>query len=132
MCTPNYKLITKTTWSSKYEDDFLRQVDIINQGNYVYGNDVLYSIFKKDIFPDPQKTPQSINKLASAIWLVGRAYAASPERRSNASASDDGLGDFFNSLAQKIVGSKEYNEFFHNVSSLRNKTYSYNQPDFKG
>ena len=57
-------------------NDFIEAIREKNDASYSYGNDVLYRMGKDmSTFSDKQK-------LAGAIWLIGRAYAASPLRRS--------------------------------------------------
>lgn len=57
-------------------DEFVSKIKSINGSLYSYGNEILYNMCKTPAdLDDPQK-------LSGAIWLIGRAYAASPQRRS--------------------------------------------------
>lgn len=57
-------------------EEFINKIKEINDNSWGYGNEILY-LMGKDItaLNDPQK-------LAGAIWIIGRSYAASPQRRS--------------------------------------------------
>ena len=56
--------------------EFNDELKNINASSWGYGNEVLYCMAK-----DPYDLLNK-NKLSGAIWLIGRAYAASPQRRS--------------------------------------------------
>ena len=55
---------------------FNEELKNINAASWGYGNEVLYCMAK-----DPSALTNK-DKLSGAIWLIGRAYAASPQRRS--------------------------------------------------
>ena len=55
---------------------FNEELKNINATSWGYGNEVLYCMAK-----DPRDLIDK-DKLSGAIWLIGRAYAASPQRRS--------------------------------------------------
>ena len=55
---------------------FNDELNEINKKSYGYGNEILYLMAQ-----DP-KDLQEQDKLAGAMWLIGRSYAASPQRRS--------------------------------------------------
>ena len=57
-------------------EGFNKELEKINANSWGYGNEILYLMAK-----DPQDLTDKA-KLAGAIWLIGRAYAASPQRRS--------------------------------------------------
>ena len=57
-------------------DKFKEKLIELNEASWSYGNEVLYKIAL-----DP-KDIQDKKKLEGTIWLIGRAYAASPQRRS--------------------------------------------------
>lgn len=56
--------------------EFNKELKNINATSWGYGNEVLYCMAK-----DPHNLTDK-DKLSGAIWLIGRAYAASPQRRS--------------------------------------------------
>lgn len=55
---------------------FKATLDEINQSSWGFGNEILYLMAR-----DPNDLKDE-KKLAGSIWLIGRAYAASPQRRS--------------------------------------------------
>ncbi len=57
-------------------DEFKKELGEINNKSWGFGNEILYLMAKepKDLLDK--------EKLAGSIWLIGRAYAASPQRRS--------------------------------------------------
>lgn len=76
-------------------------IDYIASEECSFGNKLLYDICK-DI--DGQKWDNT-KTLADKIWLIGRAYTASPERRiSNGKVkkTGDGTGDYFREVAKYI------------------------------
>lgn len=84
---------------------FLEAVKILNKNSSFYGNAVLYKMAaKSDISDDSQ--------LAGAMWLIGRSYAASPQRRSYSKESkcsvrpdNDGRDGFFKYIAKEMDAS---------------------------
>lgn len=80
------------------------------------GNDVLYSLCENYPLESGGK-----EALSAQLWLIGRSYAASPERRRyraleglkvSFSNSGDGLDTFFDLLAEKLLADpdKEFKE----------------------
>lgn len=65
---------------------FNEELNNINKNSWGYGNEILYCMAK-----DPNDLKDK-DKLAGAIWLIGRAYAASPQRRSYGTMEDNLLG----------------------------------------
>lgn len=57
-------------------EDFYNELKNISKTSYGYGNEILYKMGEK---PTDLKNKE---KLSGAIWLIGRSYAASPQRRS--------------------------------------------------
>lgn len=60
-------------------------------------------------------TPKHIDILAAQMWLIGRSYAAQPERRYYGSkitlnGSGDGLDTFYDQMAENLI-SKQKDEF---------------------
>lgn len=90
---------------------------------------MLYSIFQKHEILSTNLDDDSINRFGSAIWLIGRSYSASPERRNNATSTDDGLGNFFFDLANHIMSNSKYKDFLEKLKSLTNQPYQYNYTD---
>lgn len=108
------------------KDDFLSCIDIINNKNYDYGNDILYRHCGFDCLPKPGSS-QIDTKLSSIIWLIGKAYSADPTRSAPANTfSNKGLGNSFEQIAQKVYGlTDEYSEFYESLKKLRAKNYSF-------
>lgn len=76
-------------------------INYIASEEYSFGNRLLYDICR-DIDGQKWDDPKT---LADKIWLIGRSYAASPERRiSNGKVkkAGDGTGDYFREVAKYI------------------------------
>ena len=85
---------------------FLEAVADLNRHNYFYGNEVLYKMAADS---DIQKPEQ----LAGIMWIIGRSYAASPQRRAYGTkkennwpvrSDNDGRDQFFSFIAKEITG----------------------------
>ena len=95
------------------------------------GNKTLYALCKKY----PLYGNHSEDALSGQIWLIGRSYAASPERRHywsgkandkktiNAGQGGNGLDTFFKSLAQEKLNDSEFKEIIHFIKDNRKKHY---------
>ena len=113
--------------------------DILKKGVSV-GNQVLYdlcqnyslSIFCKNYESlSRDKKADTANGLAAQLWLIGRAYAASPERRGYKAikgtkikykVSGNGLDDYFDKLADKLIeklNSEKYSHFAKLLEKLK-------------
>lgn len=76
-------------------------IDYIASEEYSFGNKLLYGICR-DIDGQKWDDPKI---LADKIWLIGRSYAASPERRiskDKVEKTGDGTGDYFREVAKDI------------------------------
>ena len=105
---------------------FLTDVDAINKDNYNYGNDVLYSSFNfsKGILPVPGTTLDS--KLSSVMSIIGKSYSADPTRSAPKGVlQNNGTGDAFSLLAEKIVEHPDYKTLYKRVKDLSLKTFNY-------
>ena len=79
--------------------------------------------------------------LADKIWLMGRSYAASPERRSyknnndvdneenKIKKADDGTGRFFNAIASTLVKDNNFKKLYNNLVLLKNNPLSFNNTE---
>lgn len=106
--------------------DFLTAIDSINNNNYNYGNDILYSSFNfsKGIFPSSATTLDT--KLSSAMSIIGKSYSADPTRSApSGTFSNDGVGFAFDALAAQIVQHKSYSDFYTKIYELSSKVYVY-------
>lgn len=83
---------------------FLDAVRNLNENSYFFGNEVLYKMAEFSKLRDPAQ-------LAGSMWLIGRSYAASPQRRSYGIAQsgnwpvrsdNDGREQFFSFIARNI------------------------------
>lgn len=88
---------------------FLAAVRSLNKSSYFYGNEVLYRMAAESDIKDP-------DQLAGTMWLIGRSYAASPQRRSYGTdketnwpvrSDNDGRDQFFASIARHIVDNED-------------------------
>ena len=79
---------------------FLTAVQDLNNNSYFYGNQVLYKMAAESHIEDQ-------DQLAGMMWLIGRSYAASPQRRSYAKkwpvrSDNDGRDQFFSYVANAL------------------------------
>ena len=103
--------------------------DILNRSNK--GNELLYC------FCSDADRLGDIEYLSPQIWLIGRSYAASPQRHSYKSNKGDekdkieifGKGDgtdmFFDTLAENLKTETEFDELINWIKDLKNKSYKY-------
>lgn len=104
---------------------------IVGQGNYTYSNDILYGTCGGvSILPNPVCTNTvELDKFASAMLMIGRAYSASPQRSANANEETkaNGTADFFNDVAEIIVKDSDYEKLYNDLNGLSDKNYLYNR-----
>lgn len=119
-------------------------------GSFSFGNRILY-----DMCSSPSTDLSNPEHLADMIWLIGRAYAASPERRTygyvrgedgklkkngdnkwiplwEATNANDGKGGYFISIANHMTDvekSPSFKHLFETVNELKGLTYKYNNVD---
>lgn len=105
------------------KESFIEKVKRIYSNGDRYGNIIIYDMcMRSDLNNEKQ--------LSSKIWLIGRSYAASPERRSYKPSHDiktasDGLGTFFDAIAKSMVQETEYKELVKILNKLNGKSYKY-------
>lgn len=110
--------------------EFINAIKHSNQNSFSFGNGILYDMCKKDF-----KNFFLPLHLADKIWLIGRSYSASPERRSYNKAhklktSADGTGQFFQAISQNICQSTEYKDLHKILGDLQNGyNYDLSQKD---
>lgn len=95
------------------------------------GNRTLYNLCEEHPL-SATYDDNEIDSLASKIWLIGRSYAASPERRNYISGnellemslktSDDGENFFFEQLAKNIIKNNKYKRLIDLVDRYK-KTF---------
>ena len=119
-------------------NQFLAEIENIiqNEFNHSFGNDILYGISDDKKYPWGDKI-----RLADKIWLIGRSYTASPERRyigDKIKGKDllklveyrgDGTGDFFIELASII--SNNYNDIVDSVRMLKRLQFDKSRQDLE-
>ena len=93
-----------------------------------FGNQILYDMCNGDLHPWGDS-----ERFADKMWIIGRSYAASPERRykwekekKKEISHGDGTGDFFYKTAEYIQKDRRYNELKNDLYDIRNKGYCYN------
>ena len=81
---------------------FLEAVESLHRNSSFYGNGVLYKMAAQSEISKPEQ-------LAGAMWLIGRSYAASPQRRSYSKENkwpvrpaNDGRDGFFKYIAKEM------------------------------
>lgn len=121
------------------------QKDLFNEGvikesfkaDCDIGNKTLYALCEKyPLYDNPSE-----DALSGQIWLIGRSYAASPERRhynwsgkanntdgtkpENAVQGGDGLDTFFKSLAKELLNDPGFKEIINFIKDNREKHYDF-------
>ena len=115
------------------------QKDLFNEGvieesfkaDCDIGNKTLYELCEKYPLYD---NPPCVDALSGQIWLIGRSYAASPERRhykwteedNNPGQGGNGLDTFFKSLAQELLNDSGFKEIIDFIKDNREKQYEFN------
>ncbi len=105
------------------EESFKEDCDI--------GNKTLYALCEKyPLYDNPSE-----DALSGQIWLIGRSYAASPERRHykkdkkpikpELHQSGNGLDTFFKSLAQELLKDSEFEKIIHFIKDNRERNYDF-------
>ena len=123
--------------------DFKKAIEDINSGNWLYGNEILYRMASAGGLTDAEK-------LAGAMWLIGRTYAASPQRRNYGTVENnegyidaegkcpsrrprwpvrpqnDGRDEFFGAIARTMVEDNAYTTAVCGWQSELGEGYYYN------
>ena len=81
-------------------EGFLNAIRELNENSYFYGNEILYKLAEESDLHDERH-------LAGMMWLIGRSYAASPQRRSYAKKwpvrqDNDGRDQFFSYISHAL------------------------------
>ena len=96
--------------------DFLDGIRELNRESYNFGNEILYEMAKnRDDLTNEEK-------LIGSLWLIGRSYSASPERRNYKGEwiprpANDGRGNFFSEIAKSLSDSECFNELIEAYNS---------------
>ena len=121
-------------------NQFLAEIENIiqNEFNHSFGNDILYGISDDKKYPWGDKI-----RLADKIWLIGRSYAASPERRyigDKIKGKDllklveyrgDGTGGFFIELSEIINSDPRYNDIIRRIRMLKRLAFDKSRQDLE-
>lgn len=110
-----------------FDDSFVSIAEKINESNYSYSNEILYAACDGIRILPPAKgaTSAECDRLSSVMLLIGRAYAASPERRKGAKKVNDGMITFFGGIANRIVSHPDYGAWRENIVEIAKQEYNY-------
>lgn len=103
---------------------------IVNEVSF--GNKLLYAMC---VDKEGQEWGNA-SRLADKLWLIGRAYTASPERRfttKEKATNDyhgDGTGLFFEELASNIIRAESYKNIVSSVQRLKKLQFDGTEKDF--
>ncbi len=92
------------------------------QNKEAFGNQVLYDMCSKE----PYHIDDGI--VGSKCWLIGRAYAASPQRRKTKGRSNNAIGYdyFFDRLGSEIIKNEKSSKLDKNIEAFSAASYSGN------
>ena len=113
--------------------------------NSSFGNEMLYHMCS-----DENTDLNNPGHLSDMMWLIGRAYAASPERRTygyeknadgtikrtsqnkriplwQAKNSNDGKGEYFIFIAEYITKKSDFYQLRSIIDHIKNSSYKYNE-----
>ena len=104
-------------------DGFLAQIRELSDNSYNFGNEILYKMAKN------RNDLTNEEKLIGSLWLIGRSYSASPERRNYKGEwiprpANDGRGNFFSEIAKSLSDSECFGELIEAYNS-ENCTYTF-------
>ena len=140
-------------------ENFLEQEGYALTKDYGVGNRTLYNLCNtyklpkmekityKEIKANKQKLKENFDKkeisgLAAQFWLIGRSYAASPERRGYGAIKDtkieytisgNGLDDYFSHLALALFDKNfiiTYEKIRDKIEEISEKKYEFDNDDY--
>lgn len=127
-----YKL--KSIGNPPYEH--VEENSFTNEANSVsIGNDCLYNLVRNNPLNN------NANGLLAKLWLIGRSYAASPERRTysgykqtgstklDLNTGSNGTDSFFLKLSKKMISQYDYILLSNMVHILEDRSYTLNEND---
>ena len=107
--------------------DLVLQNAITTNTKNSFGNQILYDMCKSGNMLNPEE-------LADEIWLIGRSYAASPERRFYKRVGNltpgRGTGDYFKHIANYLVAQQAFVDLVNKIKSLAPLNFDCNTNDF--
>ena len=96
-----------------------REIDRLAQNDYLNGNDLLYFFCQEYPIPPLEKVGETQEQLTPAeehfadqMWLIGRAYAASPERYSYSEKRKKGKPK------EDLLNEEGYESFFQDIARI--------------
>ena len=96
-----------------------KEIERLEQNDYLNGNDLLYFFCQKYPIPPLEKVGETQEQLTSAeehfadqMWLIGRAYAASPERYSYSKKKKKGKPK------EDLLDEEGYESFFQDIARI--------------
>lgn len=108
------------------------KIDEIIVNEVSFGNKLLYAMC---VNKEGQEWG-NVSRLADKLWLIGRAYTASPERRFTTKEKQpndyhgDGTGLFFEEVASNIIRAESYKNIVSSVQGLQNLQFDGTEEDF--
>jgi hypothetical protein len=104
---------------------------------YMFGNNILYTMCD-----NKQNEWENEYRLADKIWMIGRSYAASPERRytwkkgvsdkdKKTAYQGDGRGKFFREVAKNLVNNKDYQQILQTMKELNGFAFDKSAEDMQ-
>lgn len=107
-------------------DNELKSAILHNHDNS-FGNNILYDMCRSGDMLDA-------NKLGDEIWLIGRSYAASPERRFSEREGElsrgRGTGDYFGHIAETLVKDEKYIKLCDNIQNILDLNFDSSEQDY--
>ena len=107
-------------------DNELKNVLLDNRANS-FGNQTLYDMCKSGSILNP-------DELADEIWLIGRSYAASPERRFykrvGVLTPGRGTGDYFNHLGVYLTSLPDFQNLVSKIKTIAPLNFDCSTNDF--
>ena len=107
--------------------DIALQSAITTNTKNSFGNQTLYDMCKRG-------SMLNADELADEIWLIGRSYAASPERRfANRVGSltrGRGTGDYFKHIAKYLISQPDFLSLVNKIKSLTPLKFDCSPNDF--
>ena len=107
-------------------DNELKNVILDNLANS-FGNQTLYDMCKSGSMLNPEE-------LADEIWLIGRSYAASPERRFYKRCGNltpgRGTGDYFNHIGSYLTSLPTFQNLVSKIKTISPLNFDCGTKDF--
>ncbi|MFH1889531.1 MAG: hypothetical protein ABIJ58_01470 [Nanoarchaeota archaeon] len=99
----------------KFRDFDIEKFNKLKDKKWMLGNNVLYTLCKEHPLHNKDE------EIRAKIWLIGRSYAASIERRTNKKKIND---DFYDYVVQEFIKFNLKTKFDERLSELKNKNFN--------